>query len=333
MKIYTLTPNPALDLSGNVQRLVPNEKNYVKDERRDPGGNGINAARIATRLGAKTLALGYLGGATGEEIKMLLKKEKVATRFTPIHGHTRVNVTVSNQETHQQTRLTFPGPEITQAELKALLKEIRSLKAPGIFILGGSLPKGCPDSFHAQVTKAAYKQGLGVIVDVPAKWIESILELEDVTPLMLKPNQTELEEWYGIPLKTDDQIAIAAMEMAQKVSIVCVSLADRGAILAACDRAWFAEAPKVQAKGTVGAGDSMVGAMAARLIRSGVTRADQFGLAACTSSDEIPPILAEMLQWGLAAGAATAQVSGTSLAQADAIRKLTGKVKIRSLDK
>jgi 1-phosphofructokinase family hexose kinase len=317
MKVYTLTPNPALDLSGHVSQLIPNEKNYVFDARRDPGGNGINAARIASRLGARPVALGFLGGPAGEEIRILLNKERVLTQFSAIAGQTRTNVTVTNEQTHQQTRLTFPGPRVSRKELAMLWRELDRLAGPGFFILGGSTPEGCGKDFHARVGSQASRRGLAVVVDVPAKYIEPTIR--GFRPYMIKPNQTELEEWYGEKLRNDRELLRAARELAKHVDVVCLSLADRGAMLVSGRGAWFGTSPKIRARGTVGAGDSMVGAMTAYLARE-KTRAPR------------PDQLAQMLRWGVAAGAATAEASGTALARPSEIRRLLRRVKVRHLE-
>ena len=135
MRIYAATLNPALDLSGHVPRLLPNEKNYVLRQRLDPGGNGINAARMAARLGTQVTLLGFLGGSAGDQIEGLLKREKSAhtmrLAFTPIQNSTRTNVTVTNDSDHSQTRLTFPGPGISGAELKSLVHKVAAIREKG----------------------------------------------------------------------------------------------------------------------------------------------------------------------------------------------------------
>lgn len=315
--IYTLTLNPALDLSGHVARLVPNEKNYVLRERRDPGGNGINAARVARRLGARVLALGFAGGAAGDEIRSMLDGEKVPHRFTPIAGHTRVNVTVTNDADHQQTRLTFRGPEVRAAETRALLRQLRALRAPGLIALGGSSPPGAPETLLAQAAREAQRAGLDIVLDVPAKHLALFYRSTRATPLLVKPNQTELEEWTGKRHRTDGALAEAARKLVSQgcARFVCVSLAERGAILASAGGAWFGHAPKVKARGTVGAGDSMVGAICAWLDRHG-------------ASDKS---MLEALRWGLAAGAATASVEGTTLARAADVRRLHHRTRVTAL--
>jgi 6-phosphofructokinase 2 len=337
--IYTLTPNPALDLSGHVARLVPNEKNYVFEERRDPGGNGINSARIAHRLGGtKVTALGFIGGSTGEEITGMLAKEGVPARFTQIQGHTRINVTATNDADHRQTRLTFPGPTISRAECRALLNQVARLKGPGIFLLGGSLPKGVPARFHQALAVAAKARGLGVIADVPGKYIDCLAAIrggkgkENAPLLMIKPNQNELEEYVGRALRTDGEIIHAAKGLIYGLSprgfaaLVCVSLAERGAILLSADRCWIGTAPHVKARGTVGAGDSLVGAFASRLAQAGIANYEDMEAPGSLRA------IVSALSWGMAAGAATASASGTSLARASDICRLQRKSRIKELN-
>jgi len=321
---YTLTPNPALDLSGHVKSIVPNEKNYVFDERRDPGGNGINAARIAHRLKAPTFALGFLGGPTGIEIQELLKREGVPFKFTPIKNNTRVNVTVTNDSDHKQTRLTFPGPEIATSECRTLYTQLTRLKKPGILAIGGSLPKGIAKGFHQQIAHQAHQHGLGVIVDVPGPLIQPVLGAKGFKALLIKPNQVELGEWSGSPVRGDAEIRGAARRMLAHAAIVCVSLAEEGALLVTSVGEWRGIPPQIEARGTVGAGDSMVGAMAAFLVKKGLTRPEQI-------KKGCEKILEDMLRWGLAGGAATAQVTGTRLADPKEIRRLYEKVGIERL--
>ena len=146
---------------------------------------------------------------------------------------------------------------------------------------------------------------------------------------MLKPNQAELEELLRTSFHDDHAIARGAMSLTSHASIVCVSLASRGAILATRSRAWFAAAPRVHARGTVGAGDSMVGAMATRLVRA---RLFDFALAQNPiASRKMPEVLTDALTYGIAAGAATAEAEGTRLADPKRIHALCSKVKISVL--
>ncbi len=321
MKIYALTPNPALDHSGHVSQIVPNEKNYVNRARLDPGGNGINAARIVKRLGAEPLLLGFIGGGAGLQLQQLLDAEGLQHQFTNIAGTTRTNVTVTNDHDHRQTRLTFPGPKVSASEIHRLKKQVSRFKAPGLILLGGSVPLGCSQKFYLELIAAASRRALGIVVDVPAPYLKTIFSTSSPRLTLIKPNQVELEALLGAKLRSDRAIAKAALKLTRRSAIVCVSLAQRGAVFAAAGKVWFARAPRFKAKGTVGAGDSMVGAMASCLARQGLTQPGQIEQA-----DE--KRLLEVFRWGVAAGAATAATEGTSLGQPALIRRFYPRISV-----
>ncbi len=287
--------------------------------RLDPGGNGINSGRIAQRLGVPPLLLGFAGGPAGEQLKALLEAEGLKHRFIAIRQPTRTNVTVTREDNGQQTRLTFPGPKISRAEIRALHSTIARLRGPGICLLGGSAPQGADSRFYPSVIRALQERGLGVGVDVPSHPLREILKTLRRPLLLLKPNQTELEQILVRPLRSDRAIASAALSLNRYASLVCVSLADRGAIGAFNGKTWFLESPRIKARGTVGAGDSMVGAMAARLTGLGLTNPEHVGRAPTRE-------ILSVLRWGVAAGAATAATVGTSLGRAALIRRLYSKV-------
>ena len=142
--IYTITFNPALDISGVVDELVPDEKSYVTNVIKTSGGNGVNAGIIASRLGCKITMTGFLGGSNGKEFKSLLPKDNIKEKFVTIESGTRLNITVSNSKTHKQTRLSFPGPHITHAEWLDLETYVARIKVSDLVIIGGSLPAGIP---------------------------------------------------------------------------------------------------------------------------------------------------------------------------------------------
>ena len=172
-------------------------------------------------------------------------------------------------------------------------------------------------------------------MDVPSKHLKLLTKARGLPSLLLvKPNQTELEEWAGQRLSNEVQILRAARGLLHTStqrglsSIVCVSLADKGAMLLAGDRAWMGIAPHIRARGTVGAGDSLVGGLVSRLCRSGITVPED---VARIDRMENHRVLVEALAWGMAAGAATAEAAGTSLAKASEIRRLFSRIKVREL--
>ncbi len=304
--VLTFTPSPTLDLGGIVDQIEPNEKSYVHDQTKSPGGNGINAARILTRLRIPTIASGFVGGGIGTEIKFLLNGEKVKNEFIPIKGHSRICVTVSNRSDHQQTRLTFPGPNILPNEKMSLFKLLKSDHGIELLLIGGSLPGGFRISDAKRVIKIAQKKNVPCLVDCPAKILR---ELIPERPFFIKPNLSEFQETLGSNAKSIHSVHKAARKLLDKIPYVCVSSVEEGALLVTKDGAYFGRIPRVNIKSTVGAGDSMVGAMTAQFFLK--NKFDQ-----------------DILRWGLAAAAATLSHPGTAFGTAREIRNLYDKTRV-----
>jgi 1-phosphofructokinase family hexose kinase len=298
--IFTITPNPALDLCGVVNNLKPNEKSYVHNEIRSPGGNAINVTRILTRLNVPVIATGFLGGSAGEEIKSLLDQEGVKNKFVKIKGHSRINVTVSNVADHQQTRLTFPGPEISSDEKKSLFDFFENQKNISLLVLGGSLPKGFQPQDVLLLLKLARKRGIPCVVDCPGSVLKKLF---DGRPFFIKPNLIEFQEATGSRVKSINGVVKEARKLLNKVPYICVSSVEDGALLVTRKGSYFGKIPKVKIKSTVGAGDSMVAAMTAQFF-------------------EKNPFEADILRWGLAAAAATLSHPGAAFGEAQDIQRL-----------
>lgn len=307
--ILSVTPNPALDLSGSAHEIVPNEKTYVFDERRDPGGNALNAARVIHRLGVPVIASGFLGGSTGEEVESLVCAEGLNTRFIKIKSSTRVNVTVSNEKDHRQTRLSFPGPNISFAERKKLFGFIEKQQGIAILLLGGSLPSGFSKNELIHLMRLARDRGISVIIDCPADILGRAIEEK---PLLVKPNLEEFHQLTGRKVRTIGGVLELASAYLKKVPFFCVSSVEGGTLLVSRNASFFGKIPPVKVRSTVGAGDSMVGAMTAEIFKG-------------TEAPE------EILRWGLAAAAATLTHRGTHLGSASSIRELYKKTRVRSV--
>lgn len=316
--IFALTPNPALDLSGVVDHLIPDEKNYVQEELRCPGGNAINVSRLLTRLKVPVTAIGFLGQSVGSEIRTLLDKEKVKHKFVEIAGNTRISVTVLNLKSNHQTRLSFHGPQIQAIENKKLKEQVQKIPQSSILIIGGSFPPGFT-TFHANnLIRSTKLRGIPIIVDVPGKLMTKI----DVSELLLiKPNLSEFQDYVGSKVKSISAVAQLARSLAINVGLVCVSSVEGGALLVSRDFAWFGIIPKIKVKTTVGAGDSMIAGMSAVLWKKKIT------IKNCNNDDLIP----ELLRHGLAAAAATLITSGSELGEVITIKNFVKKISIRKI--
>jgi 1-phosphofructokinase family hexose kinase len=308
--IYTITFNPALDISGTVDELIPNEKTYVHNELHTPGGNGINVAMIAQRLGAHVIATGFLGGPNGKEISRLLKIEGLKHSFVSIAGGTRMNLTVAHKDTLKQTRLSFSGPQISPAEFAKLDLYLKKSKKNDLAVFGGSLPPGIKTSHLVTLIKKAKERGSLCLVDIPAENLKQVLKAK---PFFIKPNLVEFQKLCSCKAETIEEILPLVRTLNKFVPLICVSSVEGGALLVSSDEAWYGKIPEVQIRSSVGAGDSMVGAICTVLER-----------------DRNAP-LEELLRWGLAAACATLTEPGMKLGSKKSIKKFLPQISLKKM--
>jgi 6-phosphofructokinase 2 len=294
--------NPAVDVSTSAERVVSEHKLRCSRPLRDPGGGGINVARVATRLGGDVKALYPRGGETGALLRRLIDAEGIASLAVHVAGETREDITVYEEESGEQFRFVFPGPELSQDEWRECLAAICSLRGrPAYFVASGSLPPGVPEDFYARAASAAKACGARVIVDTSGPALGAALE-EGV--YLIKPNLRELRQLTGDTLDDQEARITAARRLVEagRTEIVALSLGHDGALFVTADAAWGARALDVKVVSAVGAGDSFVG---------GLT----WSLAAGHG-------LEEAFRYALAAGSAALLTPGTELSLADDIHRL-----------
>jgi 6-phosphofructokinase 2 len=309
--IVTLTMNPAVDLSTSVDKVVAVHKLRCSPAIRDPGGGGINVARVATRLGADVKALYPRGGETGSLLRRLIDAEGIASLVVHVAGQTREDMTVLEEETGEQFRFVFPGPELSEAEWRECLAAIAALAShPAIFVASGSLPPGVPADFYAQAARTATARGAKVIVDASGPALEAALG-QDV--FLIKPNLRELRHMVGQPLDDEESWLAACRKLvdAGRTEIVALSLGHLGALFVTGEGAWRAPALDVKLVSAVGAGDSFVG-----------------GLAWSLASGHD---LEEAFRYGLAAGSAALLTPGTELCRREDVERLHAQTELKRL--
>ncbi len=273
--IVTLTVNPSIDLSTSIDKMMPMSKLRCAPAHHDPGGGGINVARVVTRLGADVKALYTTGGAMGQLLRRLMDGEGISSVAIPVAQEIREDVTVFEESTGHQYRFVFPGPTLSEAECQALLDTLGSLKGePEVVVASGSLPPGVPTDFYAQVTRIAKALGARVVLDTSGPALQSALE-EGV--YLFKPNLRELTALVGAPL--DDEAgrieACRRLVRAARAEVVALTLAEEGGLLVTHEQAWRARPLPITPVSVVGAGDSFVGAFVWSLV-AGHDLADAF---------------------------------------------------------
>ena len=259
--ILTLTMNPAIDVCTSVDRVAPTRKLRCSAARRDPGGGGINVARVARRLGAEGIAVYPAGGFAGQLLAQLVSDEGVVSIIVPVREETREDFTALETATNDQYRFVLPGPRLSGAEWMACLKAFAELDhRPDFIVVSGSLPPGVPDDFFARIAEIARSWGVRMALDASGPAFKAALEQR---PWLIKPNLRELRELTGEALDDEpSQIAACRGLVTQgKTDVVALTLGAQGALLVSAERAWRTRPLSIRPVSTVGAGDSFMGGM------------------------------------------------------------------------
>lgn len=308
--IYTVTLNPALDKTVEIPGMALDTVNRITEMRTDPGGKGINVSKVIAKLGGKSRAAGILGGESGRTLEKLLEGEPFATRFRFVEGQTRTNLKIIDRAGHTNTDINEPGLTVTAAELDALLRELLAELRPGdIVVLAGSLPKGAPQDTYRSWTAACKKAGARVFLDADGALLAEGIK---AAPHLIKPNDGELSRLAGKKLETLEELTAEGRKLLERgIERVVISLGGRGALYLRKGSTIYAEGLRVPVGSTVGAGDSVVAALA---------YAEAQGL-----SEE------EAVCLSTAAGAANVMCSGTQAAEREAVEALLPKVRFTRL--
>lgn len=304
--IYTVTLNPALDKTVEIPSLTVDSVNRITTMRTDPGGKGINVSKVIKSLGGKSIATGILGGSTGRAISTALEAMGIQTGFWFVEGETRTNLKVIDPVNHTNTDLNEPGITVSEEILNGLLQELLLEVSEGdIVVLSGSLPKGSPKDTYAAWVRACKKAGAKVILDADG---ELLAEGLGASPYLIKPNNHELSALMGEKFDTPEELEKAARTLMEKHNIakIVVSMGGAGALYITEKETLYAEGLKVPVKSTVGAGDSVVAALAV--------------------SEESGKTLEETVRLSTACGAANVMCSGTQAAEYEVIKSLLPKV-------
>lgn len=301
--IVTLTINPAIDISTDVDEVTPEHKLRCGHSHHEPGGGGINVARVAKRLGGDPLAIYAAGGPSGEAFANLFTKQQVPQVRVPIAASTRESFTVTETSTGKQYRFVLEGPELVRDEWQSTLDALDAALSPEteFVVASGSLPPGVPTDYYARVARIAKAHGVRCVVDASG---DALTEALTEGVFMVKPSLRELEDYIGHELSHSEAQREAARSLvdAGGAELVAVSLGPQGALAVTADTALRMPAVDIPVRGTVGAGDSFVAGMVTRL---------------ADGAD-----LQDALITGIAAGSATAACASTSLADAALVRDL-----------
>jgi 6-phosphofructokinase 2 len=305
--MLTVTLNPSLDICATVPVVESERKMRCTNVTIEPGGGGVNVARVAVRFGEPVTAAVFLREDSSGEFLSLLANEGVPVAVVPVSGKMREGFTAHEASTSRQLRFVLPGPSISPDEFAAGIERLVGLCADErLVVLSGSSPPGVSPSDLARLVRRIKQAGCEVIADVPG---DALAEVSAAGVMLVKPSVRELSEFAGRSVVGHGHIEQAALDLLATGSTgaALVSMGPAGVLLVRTghETIWF-HAPHVQTHSTIGAGDSLVGGVAVALQRGAP--------------------LPEACRVGVAAGTAATLATGTGLCQAADVDRLAADV-------
>ncbi len=276
-RIYTVTLNPSLDYTVSVDNFRMGYTNRTESEILTVGGKGINVSTVLKNLGLESTALGFVAGFTGQEAARQLAARGIGDGLIALEeGLTRINVKLQSVE---GTEINGQGPAIPKEKAALLEERLSELTAGDVLFLSGSIPASLPQDTYLHMM-GRLSEGVLTVVDVSGKALVKALPLH---PFLVKPNQHELGELFGVTL-AERTSAIPYARKMQELGArnVLVSMAGQGAVFLAEDGSVFeSPVPAGSLINGVGAGDSMVaGFVAGWLEKRDYEHAFYMGMAA-----------------------------------------------------
>ena len=278
--IYTVTFNPSIDYIVSVDGFEMGKTNRTRKELMLPGGKGLNVSTVLYHLGIENTALGFVAGFVGEELKRLAGEIGYGCDFIDIKkGVSRINVKLKDFD---GTEINGMGPEIDEEALNALMEKLENLKEGDILVLAGSIPASMPKNIYSDILKALNGRGIGFVVDATKELLLNVLPYH---PFLIKPNNHELGELFGVKLEKKEQVEPYARKLQEMgARNVLVSMAGEGAVLLDENGTLYQmDAPKGELVNAVGAGDSMVAGFLAGWLERGEYK-HAFRMAVCAGS-------------------------------------------------
>lgn len=253
--IYTVTFNPSIDYIVSMNHFSLGKTNRTTEEKMFPGGKGINVSTVLTNLGISNIALGFIAGFTGTEIKRLSQEQGILCDFITLpEGNNRINVKLKD---YDGTEINGSGPDIPNTKLEELLKQLNRLKDGDSLVLAGSIPSSVPSNIYQTIMEKLKEKKVNIIVDATKDLLKNSLQFR---PFLIKPNRHELEEAFDIIIESKEE-AIRYARHLQRMGArnVMVSLSGDGAVFVSEEGESFeADVPPGKLINAVGSGDSMI---------------------------------------------------------------------------
>jgi len=260
--IITVTLNPAVDKTVEINNFTSNSVNRVSSVRLDAGGKGINVSKVIMSLGGNSQAIGFLAGKAGQFIKDYLDEMGIANDFIFVDGETRTNLKVVDPVQHTNTDINERGPDITPQDIKQMDHYLaQAVDEKSVVIFSGSVPPNVDKDIYQKWIYQAKEQGAKTILDADGELLRRGIV---AGPYLIKPNIAELERLLDRKIVNIQEAVECSQLVMEKygIEIVVVSMGEKGALFLNKEVTIVAKGIAVPVKSTVGAGDSMVAALA-----------------------------------------------------------------------
>jgi 1-phosphofructokinase family hexose kinase len=308
--IYTVTLNPALDREYSVDHLEKDEVLRASAVRVDFGGKGFNISRMLCSLGGSSVALGFVGGGTGKIIQNGLSAAGVKTSFTQVAGETRTDISIVSEADKHYIKLNEPGPNISAEEINRLLEQVDALIHSGDWwVLAGSLPPGVSDDIYATIINRVQRNGAFAVLDASGP---ALYQGVRAGPFLIKPNTKETSQLIAREVNSLPEMLDALPVLhGLGARLAMISAGKDGALLSDGQKRWYCQAPKIQERNPIGAGDAMVAGLVWRL----------------SQHDELRNALA----WAIACGTAAASQPGTAMPGRAGVEQFLKQIEVKEV--
>jgi 6-phosphofructokinase 2 len=305
--IYTLTLDPTLDRTIDVEEFVYDDVNMIVEQKRIAGGKGVNVSRFIKALGGHSIALGFMGGFNGIEAQGRLVNEGIICDFTRINGETGERVVINQRKKKTQTLLSTCQPDVASFEAITLLSKIRTLPKGSFLVISGMLPPGISDSFYGQIIASLKDTGVKVFLDTDGEALKKGIH---AAPYLMKPNIHEFARLVERNFTDSDEIYEAVGPFMAMSEVVIVSLGAKGAIGVSRNEKYMVVPPKVAVKSSTGAGDALL---------AGVVYGTSMGMN-----------FGDTIAFGVACGTASTLMADTGALSMDDVNEIKRGLSIKS---
>lgn len=256
--IYTITLDPVLERTLDVEEFIYDDVNHVIGENRKAGGKGIDVSRVIKELGGYSVALGFVGGYNGREVEGRVVSEGIVCNFTSTSGETRMDIVINQRKKTMQTLLSAPMSPVNPIETTAFYSRIKDIPPDSYVVMVGSIPEGLSQAFWAQLIAVLREKRVRIVLDADNEALKQGIE---AGPFLIKPNIHELSRLVSKNIKEIEEIIEEAEPLLDQVEHVVVSLGARGALGLSKKERIHAAPPKVSVRSSLGAGDALIGGL------------------------------------------------------------------------